>query len=377
MPTAIDAYFNHLVSTLSPGRLELDVVCVAHMVPNSLSFLPAMNRLAHVSLLLPKPKSVERPEFGILSKDFPVQPLDREWVKNADQVCAKIVETSPDRPLVIVDIGGYFATIANQLKFLLGERLVGIMEGTENGYKKYQEVGVMSLPVATVARSPLKLPEDYLVGASVVFSIEAILRDSAQILQTRSACLIGYGRVGSAIADVLRGRGINTVVFDESPLKLAEASARGFVVSRNRTRALSGASLVVCATGDKALDRIGFAALRPEAVVAAVTSGDDEFDLEALRELYGQGEEVSPALFRYVERGGSGRDFFLVNDGNAANFVHGAVIGPAIQLIEGEKLAAVAALANGTFEGRTGLLEMEDGARTIVAKVWNDHFLPD
>lgn len=39
------------------------------------------------------------------------------------------------------------------------------------------------------------------------------------------------------------------------------------------------------------------------------------------------------------------RYFWLVNDGNPANFLHGAVIGPAIQLI-GKKMAALVLIAS-------------------------------
>jgi hypothetical protein len=47
---------------------------------------------------------------------------------------------------------------------------------TENGLHRYLCHEKPPCPVFSVARSPLKDSEDYLVGQSVVFSAEALLR---------------------------------------------------------------------------------------------------------------------------------------------------------------------------------------------------------
>jgi adenosylhomocysteinase len=228
--------------------------------------------------------------------------------------------------------------------------------------------------VITVARSPLKLPEDYLVRSSVVFSIEAVLREQAEILQTRRACVIGYGRVGSGVADVLRGRGIRTSVYDLDPVAVANAAARGFDVFATLPSALERSSLIVCATGNKALDARHFRLLRPETVVASVTSSDDELDLTGIDDTHDRFDHP-PHIVEYVSRSGDQAAFWLINDGNAANFIHGAVIGPAIQLIEGEKLAAVATIAAGQLTDPGGsLAEVSADLRRQVATTWVKHF---
>ena len=51
-----------------------------------------------------------------------------------------------------------------------------MVEDTENGLRRYLGAWKPPCPVFSVARSPLKDPEDYLVGQSVVFSAEALLR---------------------------------------------------------------------------------------------------------------------------------------------------------------------------------------------------------
>jgi adenosylhomocysteinase len=371
----ISAYFSHLVSHIGPDR-GVYCLAIAHMVPNTLFFGPALDQLMTLSGILAKPKSTSRPEHKLLSKQYNMPPLSREWAADADAVVATLYQLGlSGKRLILIDIGGYYATSIDKIREKFDGELLGVMEGTENGVMKYEENLDYSTPIITVARSPLKLPEDHLVASSVVFTIEAVLRDQAEILQTRTAAVIGYGRVGSSVAEILRNRGINTVVYDHDPIKLAEAAARGFQSYTSRFDALNSASLVVCATGNVALDLKGFGMLPSGCVVASVTSADDELDLDCLGAGYVRSNPEGN-LTRFDENRPGGRHFFLIADGNAANFIHGAVIGPAIQLIEGEKLMALKALINKEVKpAKTGLAELSSDARREVAEVWIEHFL--
>jgi adenosylhomocysteinase len=347
------------------------------MVPNAIHFLQGLSKLATLDLVLAKPKSYNRPERSVIVEmlGIPVMRLNRELGADPHRLSEVLSGAGLDEQgLALLDIGGYFARSADALNAELGGSLVGIMEGTENGAQRYDTSPPATVPVITVARSPLKLPEDYLVGSSVVFSIEAVLREQAEILQTRRACVIGYGRVGSGVADVLRGRGIPTAVYDLDPVAVANAAARGFEVFATLAPALQRSSLVVCATGNKALDAKHFRMVRPDTVVASVTSSDDELDLTGIGDTHDRFDH-SPHIVEYVSRSDNGATFWLINDGNAANFLHGAVIGPAIQLIEGEKLAAVATIASGGLTDVGGpLAEVSADLRRQVATTWVKHF---
>jgi adenosylhomocysteinase len=371
----IAAYFSHLTTQLEV-RKDLHCVAVAHMVPNSLQFLPALNGLVPLAAVLAKPKSVKRKEYGLLSSQFHLHPITRDWASNSNSVVEFLNERGLRKSsLIILDIGGYFASSIDDIVDKFEGRVLGVMEGTENGVQRYEKSAPSKTAVVTVARSPLKLPEDHLVASSIVYSIEAVLRDQAAILQSRTAALIGYGRVGSSVAELLRGRGINTVVYDKDPMKLALAAAKGFQAYKRLGDALASATLVVCATGNVALNLAGFGALRTGTVVASVTSSDDEFNLSCLSRGYLR-SEVTPELIKYEENRPGGRHFYLVADGNAANFLHGAVIGPAIQLIEGEKLFAVNSIANDSVKYTPGkIAELSETSRRTVAEVWNEHFL--
>jgi adenosylhomocysteinase len=371
----IGAYFSHLASVLGSNK-DVSTVAIAHMVPNTVLFAPALNEITSLAGILPKPKSEGTKEHKVISSLYKTQGLSREIASDPISVLKRFKKFGlSSQDLVLVDIGGYFSESIDQIADQYDGKILGVLEGTENGIKRYEKKLPVKVPLITVARSPLKLPEDFLVGSSVVFSIEATLREYSEILQTRTATVVGYGRVGSAVAEVLRGRGISTFVYDNDPAKLAEAAARGFRACTRLGDALSHSTLVVCATGGTALDLQGFAMLRSGCVVASVTSADDELDLQSLEAGYNK-TVLSRSITRYEENRPGGRHFSLIAGGNAANFLHGAVIGPAIQLIEGEKLAAISTLINRYQQLPTGqVLEVERDLRRTVAEVWNEHFL--
>lgn len=72
----------------------------------------------------------------------------------------------------MLDVGGYFAGVLDHLCAQFSGKIAGVVEDTENGHQRYAELDKLPCPVFSVARSPLKDPEDYLVGQSVVFSTD-------------------------------------------------------------------------------------------------------------------------------------------------------------------------------------------------------------
>lgn len=133
--------------------------------------------------------------------------------------------------LVLLDVGGYFAPALTELCDRFSGEIVGVVEDTENGHRRYLDHDKPPCPIYSVARSPLKDPEDYLVGQSVVFSTEALIRARGDILYGRVAAVLGFGKLGSSVARMLHARGVQVTVFDIDPVKRAQALAQGFATS--------------------------------------------------------------------------------------------------------------------------------------------------
>ncbi|MFH5207870.1 NAD(P)-dependent oxidoreductase [Antrihabitans sp. NCIMB 15449] len=378
MQDRVRAYYQAVVDVL-PKSEHVHCISVNHTAPNSTLFVNAISKIVTVDAILAKPSSYDLPERRAIQNSLnkPIRKLDRDELKGSEWLTSLISETgAPARDIVLADIGGYFSPFIDTTAGLYSGRILGVLEGTENGALRYEANLPRSVPVMTVARSPLKLPEDHLVGAGVVFSVEAVLRELVQVLQTQRACVIGYGKIGRGVAEALRGRGVPTAVYDNDPVKRAEAAARGYQIYPSLTRAISNRSLVISATGKNAIGVRDLESLTPNAILATVTSADDELSFGSLQHVY-DGYEVTDNLWQYVSKADPEKSFYLVGNGRPANFLHGAVLGPALELISGEKLAAIACLAQGKTKPDSRLIEVSHDLRKNVAEIWTQFFVPE
>lgn len=357
------------VSTGMPAGTAAAVV-VTHLLPGQMDFLTAFERVARVVAVLPKPKSADLRTRELVATVHRCDPLDRALFADPLWLTAYLEDRAAGRRLVLADIGGYFAPALAEVCAGFSGQIAGVVEDTENGLRRYLQLDTLPCPVYSVARSPLKEPEDRLVGEAIVFSIESLLRRMGEVLPGRRACVLGFGKIGSGIAAALHARHVQVTVRDTDPVRQAQAIAVGYH-SMPLSEALAGADLVVSATGSRALGLEHLALLREGAFLAGATSSDDEFDLGGL------GDEASGFIRQDVIEGvvrydGGGRAFFLLGNGNAVNFLHTSAMGPAIHLIKAEIVAAAARLLSDSHE--PGLYEVPTRTRAQIAAAWVETF---
>ena len=418
---------------------DINVVMVSHIVDSARPFIPVIADNFKLKAVYAKRSSINSSLMQWLKQTYPntkFEKLDR--IRFSDNPAFFVEEcfpnVSPNREKVLlVDIGSYFAEADNGpevIKIALskkGYQLIGIVEDTENGHKRYEDwlesansESVSSpVPVYSVARSPLKAPENHLVGVAVTFSIEAILREQDVVLQSRRAGVIGFGPIGSSVAHALRNRGIPVRVCEIDPIRLAVAAAQGFHVHHYDDDFISFAhdlNLIVSSTGAGAkksyrsklttnndidevvrlprtrsvrqlplnASTIGY--IEQNTFVASVTSSDDEIDLNSIKQNY-ETQRISDNVCSYTEKIGSLNDidatgrhrFLLMMDGNAVNFAHGGVVGPAIQLLQGEIIVCMQNLVEISQNERKlseyRMLELTVEQRQMVADRWLDQYL--
>jgi adenosylhomocysteinase len=363
----LDSYFSKIAAQF-PTEKSLSGFVVTHLLPERPSFVRAASRLTDLRAVLPKPKSISPEARREVERFAQCDTLTREMFTDPNAALDYFESRAAGQDIVLMDVGGYFAPVLNALAGQFSGRLVGVIEDTENGHRRYEELDKLPCPVVSVARSPLKDPEDFLVGQSVVFSAEALMRGRGDIPHGREALVIGFGKLGSSIARLLHAKGVHVTVYDIDAVRRTQALSQGFTVARDREHALSGAGLVLCATGSIALRAEDFRLLRNGAYVATVTSSEDELELSGLPEVYTlaqAGEHVT----RYQT---TGHYFYLLNGGNAVNFLHGASVGPFIFLVQAEILGAVQFLTHHDLV--PGMHEMSAGARGTIAATWLNYF---
>ena len=257
----------------------------------------------------------------------------------------KLIKNNSDNKTILLDIGGWFVPLLRSLLHSKLPGLVGIVEDTRNGQNKYEDIArvqPLAVPVVSVAESQLKANEDFLVGHSIVFSADSILRKHGLVLEYLECGVIGYGKIGKSISQHLQHRGIKPSVVEVNPLRRLEAY-RTFCNIRPRDWISRNADVIFSATGKQATNIVDFRTLKPGAFIFSVTSSDDEFDFSLLDAEYTI-SEVSPSTKLFE---GSHNHFYLVNEGNAVNFLHDAVLWEFIQLVKGGIFVALRNLVTG------------------------------
>ncbi|WP_234431615.1 adenosylhomocysteinase [Streptomyces sp. NRRL S-241] len=363
----LGSYFDDIVAQF-PVEQPTASLLVTHLLPERPAFVRAVARMSDLRAVLPKPKSISPDALAAVQRSTRCDPLSREAFGDPDTATAYLEELAAGMPVVLLDIGGYFAPALSEVCRQFSGRILGVVEDTENGHQRYAEIDKLPCPVVSVARSPLKDPEDFLVGQSVVFSTEALLRTRGAIMVGRRAAVIGFGKLGSSIARLLHAKGVPVTVYDIDPVRGTQALSQGFPVAASLEAALERADVTICATGAKALGHQDLALLKDGSFVASVTSAEDELDLERLPQTH----TLTP-VGEHITRCTSGdRHFYLCNEGNAVNFLHGASVGPFIFLVQAEILAGLSALSRGDLA--PGLHEMPARDRAAIAATWLTHF---
>ncbi|MGH7381377.1 MAG: NUDIX domain-containing protein [Candidatus Methylomirabilales bacterium] len=354
-------FYDKICQALQPVERAKAIV-ITHILPDVPEYLSAINNIADVIAVIPKPKSIVREVLQKMQTKFDILHLTRDELRNIE-VATSLVDRSHNDRIVIFDIGGWFAPVINELATSRPGKVLGVIEDTENGHRKYAELQEVKVPVVSVARSPLKDNEDLLVGQSVLFSADAILRECGRLIQYLNCSVLGYGKIGSSIADHLLLRGVKPNVFDTNPVRRIAAYNRLCNIP-SRGELLGSSDVIFSATGSQAANIIDFRSLKNGCFVFSVTSSDDEFDLSYVNAEY-QRQEVAPYVQKYWS---FSNYFYLVNSGNAVNFLHKAVLGDFIHLVRAEMLVAYRILVGGTFQ--PGIHSVDAPWREAVARSW-------
>ncbi|MFJ6216751.1 adenosylhomocysteinase [Streptomyces sp. NPDC092296] len=365
----LNTYWSRIAADFAPEpTARPSSLLITHLLPERPAFVRAVGAVSNLRAVLPKPKSINDNARREVERAFNVDELTRELFTDPDLALAYMESRAPGERIVLLDVGGYFAPVLDDLCARYSGTILGVVEDTENGHKRYAERDELPCPVVSVARSPLEDPEDFLVGQSVVFSAEALLRERGDILHGRSALVIGFGKLGSSIARLMHAKGVHVTVYDIDPVRRAQALSQGFGVARDRDAAIHAAGLVLCATGALSLRGEDFPTLRNGAYVATVTSSEDELELSSLPEGYRR-SNFGDHVTRYET---SGHYFYLLNGGEAVNFLHGASVGPFIFLVQGEIIAATRAIARGELS--PGMHEVPAADRSAIAAQWLNYW---
>lgn len=359
-------FFSEIISKNLVNSDKPNSIIVTHLLQDRPILLSALASQTNLKGIIAKPRSIDTKVLEEVSSKYSILNFTKESLKEFDQFNNFI--KSVNGKVVLLDIGGYFAPIINRLVSENENKILGVVEDTENGHQKYESIHNLSVPVISVARSYLKENEDSLVGHSIVFSVDSLLRDYNRLLMFMKCGVIGYGKIGFSIASYLQKYTIKPMVFDLIYSKRVKSINDGNE-SPDKVKLLESSDVIFCATGSKSLNIHDFRRLKNGCFIASVTSADDEFDFNFLESEY-EVEHVNQFITKYTN---TANYFYLLNSGNAVNFIHGAVVGDFIFLVQSEILSGINYLTeNINLEPK--IHELPNSYRENLSKVWLKHF---
>lgn len=185
---------------------------------------------------------------------------------------------------IVMDDGGYvLPVVIRELPDRIGH-FIGLVEQTMSGIWKLEGLE-LTIPLFSVAESEMK-------GAIESYGIaDAAIRNTLRLLpnekfEGQAALVLGFGRIGSEVARILRARRLRVAVYDTAITRLVNAHEEGFTTHRSLDELVAShqPKLIVGCAGRGSFGLEQARRLRDRAYLVSTTSRDYEFGLAGLRE---------------------------------------------------------------------------------------------
>lgn len=363
-------YFKSVAQLVPPFNGQF--IILTHLLEDRAELLSTINSIAPIALVVAIPYSLHLPSLKHLTKQYKivtptlVQLYDAQYLK-------KLISNhlSISTPTIILEIGGYFAKVLQSFNSTLENKLTGIIEDTESGHEEYEQISrSLHYPVVSIARSSLKTNEDFLVGASCVHSAEKLFRKAGFLLDSKTALVFGFGKVGRGVAHALAKRHYHVMIYDVKPNCRINALSEGFYIP-NRKTALQNADIIYGATGTCSITEKDFAKLKNGVTLISCGSKDTEFDVAVLKKDYTK-TNVFEDLDCYRKKE---KSIYLAAAGTPINFIDGAIIGPVLALTQAEIILAIKDVISLHHSGKVGIFETNKETKNLLATKWLEYFL--
>ena len=178
-------FYSSIARTI--GKRNIGFIALQHCLKDLPHLLHALSEIGEVLAVVCIPYSMDENVFH-----------DNTYL--GEVICT----SSTSKDVVLVEVGGYFSQYIDSLNNNIDNRIIGIIEDTEAGHRKYASRDDLQIPVVSVARSPLKAAEDAVIGPASIFSIEKSLRAIDRPIDGMHATVLGYGKIGRGAAFALR-----------------------------------------------------------------------------------------------------------------------------------------------------------------------------
>ncbi len=310
---------NKISSNCNPLTKATDIYIIFHLLQSSVYFFRKIKKIFNIKCIIGIPYSIDEECIEFLKKENIRFFIPNSIEKIEHIVLDEIKNQNQKNKFIILEIGGYCARIANKLKDLYPS-FCGIVEDTNQGHWEYEKIKFLKVPVFSIAQSNIKDLENRQIGKAIVFSFEKQIRNLFNLtLSSKRIALLGYGKIGKATAQSLKGRHSVYYVYDIDPIKRVEARLDGFITD-NKKNCLICADFILGVSGNTSIRKEDFDFIKNGAILASGSSKQIEFDMLNLRP-YSYKSKNKVLYIRYKEK-----FFFILNEGFPINFLDESVI---------------------------------------------------
>lgn len=292
-----------------------EFILVSHVFPNIVPFIDVLRKKGKIVGIISKgSKPHENAKFALQQRDIKVLDIKKEDFYQRGIISEKISPLFSNKSdKIIIDIGGYFSPVLEELQNLEG--LLGIVEDTQNGFKKYEKslenIPKNKVPIYSIARNFIKTFEDNLIGKAIAQSTLDILDKNNIEYSNYKFGVIGTGSVGRGVSNYLQNhKNLCVGTYDKDRFIRKGMRFCGFLVNLKKEDILKTSDVLICATGNKSISKEDLEYIKPNCYVSSCTSFDDEFNLDKSKIEENKNYEKISKL----------GNINLINNGNAVNF---------------------------------------------------------
>lgn len=360
-------FFRVVADRANLKKSNCQLILLTHLIPNVPELLEAFSNLIDIKLILAIPYSIDQKTMESTVAGYPVVFPSLDDLFNANLLLDLIKQhVDKTKPFVIQEIGGYFSEITHELKALYGDQFLGIIEDTEAGHKRYLAVEQsLACPVVSVARSELKVAEDFLIGDSCLRASLYLINKNNFNYLNKKALVMGFGKIGRATAYAAKKFGFSVCVYDIDPIKELMAYSEGFEVGK-RECLIAESDYIFGASANFSIQIMADKEhLKDGTKLISCSSKQLEFNTEGC------------VLIQYIDHidriAVSDKTFFLFAKGQPINFIGDFLIGAMIRVVHAEILLALDYLIHTPIQ--PSLITISYEQKCLLAQIWLEHFV--
>jgi len=223
------------------------------------------------------------------------------------------------KPEITVDDGADLVTTLHEKRKDLIANVVGGTEETTTGVMRLRAMareGVLRYPIIAVNDAQSKNLFDNPVGTGQS-AIDGVMRATNILFAGKNVVVVGYGQVGSGIAERARGLGARVTVVEANPIRALRAAMFGFDVATMDEAAPSG-DIFITATGDVgAIRGAHMEKMRDGAILANAGHFDVEISKADLERLAQSRRRINYCAEEFRLK--DGRRLYLLAEGRLVN----------------------------------------------------------